>query len=271
NELQYFNTAKDHILQFAALTPATIEEQFRQSDFQITPAEPGAVGGDLYHHRRIMKDGQLLFLSNASMELPARGTVYAKGKDALLMDPATGQISDYPEQEQAGKIAVRFDIPPAGSLLVFIADKKQQGLKRYETAVNGSVVKGTAVQTIRPGENTLMIDFCDVQLGDSLLKDTHVGAASRTVFMHYGFNRNPWNHQLQFKDHIIARDTFAAGTGYTAVYHFHIDEKVSFEKFRAVIEQGGLWTEIKVNGNTVKPVPGKWWLDRSFGVSEARR
>ncbi|MCO5240175.1 MAG: hypothetical protein M9904_08960 [Chitinophagaceae bacterium] len=266
NELQYFNEPNDHIRQFTALDPAVVEQQFRQDDFQISGEGGAAIGGDLYHHRRMMNDGQILFLTNANMVSPAKGIVKIKGKDALLMDAATGQITDYPEQEQGDKISLQFTVPSAGSLLLFIADKKQQGLKRYTVTANKSAVKGTAVQTIRPAENTLMVDFCDLQLGDSLFKDTHVGAASRAVFTHYGFNRNPWNHQVQFKDHIVARDTFSTGTGFTATYHFTIGQQADFRKFRAVIEQGNLWKEIKVNGRTVKPAAGKWWLDRSFAV-----
>jgi hypothetical protein len=275
-ELQYFNEPKDHILRFANLNAAIIEQQFGQGDFQIRANEQDSIGGDLYHHRRVMNDGQVLFLSNASMVSPAKGTVYAKGKDVLLMDLATGQISDYPEEQQADKISLSFDIPPAGSLMLFIANSKQQGLKSSsaldiqsninKSAINRSPVKASPVKVIRPAENTLMIDFCDVTLGDTLLKDAHVGAASKAVFMHYGFSRNPWNHQVQFKDHIVARDTFSVGTGFTATYHFTVGEQVNFEKFRAVTEQGNLWAEIKVNGKTVKPAAGKWWLDRSFGV-----
>lgn len=267
NELQYFNEPGDHIRQFTALDPAIIEQQFRQDDFQISGDGSTATGGNLYHHRRQMSDGQILFLTNASMESQAKGIVKIKGKDALLMDLTTGQITDYPGQVQGDKISLQFTLPPAGSLLLFIADKKQEDLQRYTTPpANRSAVQGTAVQTFRPAENTLTIDFCDLRLGDSLLKDTHVGAASRKVFTHHGFNRNPWNHQVQFKDHIVARDTFSTGTGFTATYHFTISQQTDFRKFRAVIEQGNLWTEIKVNGKTVKPVAGTWWLDRSFSV-----
>ncbi len=276
NELQYLNAPKEHILQFTELNPSVIEQQFRQDDFQIAPNSGDTIGGDLYHHRRFMSDGQILFLSNASMVSSAKGTVHAKGKDVLLMDLTTGQISDYPEQKQADKISLSFDIPPAGSLMLFLANSIQQGLKSpsalnmqsgiNKSATNRSVVKASPVKVIRPAENTLMIDFCDVRFGDSLLSDVHVGVASRAVFVHHGFNRNPWNHQVQFKDHIVARDTFSVGTGFTATYHFTIDKQVNFEKFRAVVEQGSLWTEIKVNGKPVKPLAGTWWLDRSFGV-----
>ena len=266
NELQYFNHPKDNLLLYTKLDKSIIERQFSSNDFRISANGSDSIGGDLYHHRRLLSDGQILFLSNASMVSSANGTIDIKGKDALLMDLATGELLDYPEQEQFDKIAVSFTIPPAGSLLFFVSGKKQQGLKKYGIAENKSLVKGTDIKVIRPAENTLMVDFCDVQLGDTLLRDAHVGMASKAVFMYYGFNRNPWNHQVQFKDHIIARDTFPEGSGFTATYHFIIDNTTDYKKFRAVIEQGNLWKKIAVNGKTIKPEAGKWWLDRSFAV-----
>ena len=276
NELQYFNEPEDNILQFASLDQSIIEQQFRQDDFQIRANDADSIGGDLYHHRRQMNDGQILFLSNASMVSPSKGTAQLSGRDVVLMDLMTGQMFDYPDQEQSGKISLNFNIPPAGSLMLFIANNKQRGLKSpsalniqsgiNKSAINKSVVKTPPVKVMRPAENTLMIDFCDVQLGDTLLRDTHVGTASRAVFTHYGFNRNPWNHQMQFKDHIVARDTFPEGSGFTATYHFNIENSTNYKKFRAVIEQGNLWKQITVNGKPIKPVAKAWWLDRSFAV-----
>ncbi len=269
NELEYFSRANDHILHPAALTPSVIQQQFEQRDFRILANGADPIGGDLYHHRRQMKDGQILFLSNASMVQSSKGKVNIRGRGAVLMDLMAGQMLDYPVNEQpGGNLSLSFDIPPAGSLMFYISDTRQNGLKKYRASKGISVIKGSPVKTIRPAENTLMIDFCDLQLPDTLLNNTHVGVASKTAFMHYGFNRNPWNHQVQFKDQIIARDTFSAGTGFTATYHFYIDSRIHFEKFRAVVEQKDLWKEIKVNGKLVKPVAGQWWLDRSFGVLE---
>lgn len=276
NQLGYFAETQQQVRQFTALTPSVIEQQFRQDDFKISPTNTDSIGGDLYHHRRQMRDGQILFLSNASMVSPSKGTVQMKGQDAVLMDLLTGQMLDYPDHEQMGDVSFHFAIPPAGSIMLFISNVKQQGMKKYpdlniqsntgNSAISKSVVEASPVKVIRPVENTLMIDFCDVQFGDTLLRDTHVGTASRAVFTHYGFNRNPWNHQMQFKDRIVARDTFSRGTGFTATYRLWIDEKVDFKKFRLVIEQGKLWSEIKVNGKPVRPLAGQWWLDRSFAV-----
>ncbi len=183
DDLKYFNQPKKNILQFVNLDQSIIEQQFRSDDFEITANDTDSIGGDLYHHRRWINDGQILFLSNASMLSPSKGNIKIKGKDALLMNLATGAIEDYPEQARGDKIVVNFDIPPAGSLMLFVANEKQQGVKTYSSLKNKSVIKGTDTKVIRPAENTLMIDFCDVQLSDTLLKDIHVGVASRAVFV----------------------------------------------------------------------------------------
>lgn len=264
--LAYFRQANDHLLHYEHLNPDVIAQQLASKDFRIQPDGSDSIGGNLFHHRRILKDGQIVFLSNASMESAARGKITVSGKDALLLDAATGEILDYPEQEQSGMSSLQFEIQPAGSLLLFIANQKQPGFKSYQPATGGSVAQGTTIQTARPAENTLMIDFCDLLFADSSLKDTHVETASNIIFKHYGFNRDPWEHQVQFKTNFVDRDTFSVGTGYTATYHFNIDHGVTFDKFRAVVEQGNLWKEIKVNDKPVKPLAGAWWLDRSYGV-----
>ncbi len=228
--------------------------------------------GNLFHQRRRLKDGQLLFLTNADMHTAASGKVTMPGKDALLLNPFTGKISDYPEQAQSAGIQLSYHLPPAGSLLLFIADRPETGWPAYPVPGKGTAIEASPVSVQRPAENTLMIDFCDVQFADTLLTDHHVTYAADILFKHYGFpSGNPWNHEVQFKDRLIARDTFPKGTGFTATYKFVIDPGVAFSKFRAVVERAGIWNNIRVNGKTVQPVPGQWWLDRSFAVLEIGR
>ncbi len=262
----HFNNQKNNVLQFNALTEELINKHFQSTDFQISGNGSDSIGSDLYHQRRSFKNGQLLFLSNASMESEAKGKVNIKGKDALLMNLYTGEIMDYPEQEQQHTVSINFRIPAAGSLLLFIADKKQAGFKKTPLTGDKIVVKAGHTKVLRPKENTLMIDFCDVQFGDTLLKDTHVGMASKTVYKHYGFKRNPWDHQVQFKNELIASDTFSKGTGFTATYRFTINQQADYSQFRAVVEQGDLWKHITVNGKPLRPSKNQWWLDRSFAV-----
>jgi len=250
-----------------------IQNHLLPSDISISGAGSNIVGGNLYYQRRQLSDGQLIFLSNASMDTASKGQLIVNGKDALIMNLFNGEICNYPEKENAGKVAFEFDIPPAGSTMFFVANKKQTGFGTCVAERSKTVVKTHPAKVHRPVENTLMIDFCDLELKtpDTTYKDLHVGVASNTAFKHFGFTDgvgNPWNNRTQFKDRIVARDTFSTGTGYIATYHFEIDKNVNLKQCRAVVEQPELWHSVSINGTKVKALKGKWWLDRSFGVFE---
>ncbi|GAB3907006.1 glycosyl hydrolase [Mucilaginibacter boryungensis] len=250
---------------------STLQSLFENNKFHITGLDGKAIGGNIYHQRRQLTDGQLLFLSNASMEEAAIGEVALAGKDVVRMDLFTGKISKYDFKQQNGYMSIKFNVPPAGSMMLFISNHQLQGYQKEAPAKPIIVVKTKPAYVQRPDNNTLTVDFCDLDIHqpDSSYKNLHVGMASNKVFKHYGFTDgvgNPWNNRTQFKNAIVKRDTFSKGTGYTATYHFTIKEGVNCKHFSAVIEQPHLWSNVKINGIVVKNVPGQWWLDRSFGV-----
>jgi hypothetical protein len=112
----------------------------------------------------------------------------------------------------------------------------------------------------------MMVDFCDLDLGNEITKDLNIYYASDKVFKYYGFkNGNPWNTSVQFKKNIVDRDTFGLKSGFTATFHFPVKGNFDLSKIKAVVERQGLW-KVTVNGIEVKPQDGQWWLDRSFGV-----
>ncbi|MBB5437390.1 hypothetical protein HDC92_001062 [Pedobacter sp. AK017] len=272
--LDFFTAAKSNVLlAVGAAEQQIIQNHLLPTDIRISAVSNNRIGGNLYYQRRQLADGQLIFLSNASMEAASKGMVTVNGKDALMMDLLSGGIYDYPEKESSGKLSFKFDIPAAGSMMFFVADKKQTGFKAPALNRAETLVKTSQSKVLRPAENTLMIDFCDLELKkpDTAYRDLHVGIASNTAFKHFGFKDgvgNPWNNRTQFKGRIVARDTFSVGTGYMATYRFEIAQNVNLKNFRAVVEQPRLWNSVSVNGTKVKALKGKWWLDRSFGVFE---
>lgn len=274
-QLEFFSSTAKNIVRSAKLDQNIIQSHFLPADFKLSGTGADSISGNLYYQRRHLTEGELIFLSNASMTSESKGMLTAKGKDALIMDLFSGEIWDYPEQQNGGNISLSFNIPAAGSMMVCVTNKKQSGYKQYVFPTNKTLVKTNPSKVLRPAENTLTIDFCDLQLKkDTSYNELHVGVASNTAFKHFGFVDgvgNPWNNRTQFKDRIVARDTFSTGTGYTVTYHFQINEKVNPKNFRAVIEQPKLWHSITVNGTPVRVVKGEWWLDRSFGVIEIGR
>ncbi|MGJ7031668.1 glycosyl hydrolase [Niabella hirudinis] len=246
--------------------PSFMKQVFRSPDFNIHMAAPAPEGGSLLHHRRIINDGQLLFLSNANLTQSAAGDVTIKGKKHILvLDLHTGATLKYPAGMQEQTTRFTFDIPPAGSILFFIADSEQKTTGTYPIPGNGTEVPGSTIQVQRPAENTLMIDFCDLRVREKERKDIHVKDATQLVFTENGFPRDPWDHQMQFKTDFVQRDTFSRGSGFTVSYHFNIDKNVTTKNFRAVVEQGDLWNDIRINGKKLSP-DNDWWMDRSFTV-----
>ena len=258
-----FSKKSDNIIVIDDLTQDIINKFFKNKGLTFEKMS----GGTQYHQRRIMTDGQLMFLVNSSLSETLNGLLKVRGKDALEMNSLTGEVYGYPSQVAGEDISVSYSIPPAGSLLLFIPNIKMAD--RAIPSKPKSYIKvqpSGALNVARDEDNVLMIDFCDLQVGNEIVKDLNTYNAADKVYKYYGFkNGNPWNTSVQFKKNIVDRDTFGVSTGFTANYHFFVRGKFDMSKIKAVVERPNLW-KISVNGIELKAENGKWWLDRSFGV-----
>jgi len=259
----FFIRKSDKIIKISTLSGEIINKYFNN----IKLSFEGVTGGTLYHHRRILSDGQVLFLVNSSLSEQMSGSLKTNGKDALEMNTLTGEIYGYPKKLSGQDIMLTYSIPPAGSLLLFIPDNKMPDYaipQRAEKYI--SMLSSSPLKIARNEDNVLMIDFCDIEVGNEITKDLNTYYAADKVYKYYGFkNGNPWNTSVQFKTNIVDRDTFGLTTGFSATYHFPVKGKFDFSKIKAVVERSNLWN-VTVNGIEIKPENNKWWLDRSFGV-----
>ncbi|MDP4223314.1 MAG: glycosyl hydrolase [Bacteroidota bacterium] len=245
------------------LTKEFISEELKNQDLAFEDVS----GGTLYHHRRILNDGQLIFLVNSDLASDLKGKFNVRGNGAMELNTLSGEISGYPNTVNEGKVTCEFNITPAGSLLLFIPDSKPgiAGVTSQNPELKPVETSSPPVIT-RDHENALTVDFCDVTVGGETAKDLHTYNAADKVYKYYGFqNGNPWNTSVQFKRNIIDRDTFGVSTGFTAVYHFIVKDNFEYSSFRAVVERPDLW-KVAVNGTEVKPEEGKWWTDRNFSI-----
>lgn len=227
----------------------------------------GVSGGDLYHHRRILSDGQVLFLVNSNLTESLTGSLKVKGADAFEMNTITGDINGYRNSPDGEVINLSYSLPPAGSLLLFIPAEKKSGYNiPFKPQSFNNVVSSSTMQITREADNVLTIEFCDILKGEGVIEDLHNYNAADLVYKSHGFrNGNPWNTSVQFRTQIVDRDTFGVNTGFTAIYHFNVKGNFDLSNIKAVVERPYLWT-VSINGTEVKPEEGKWWLDREFGV-----
>ncbi len=258
-----FNAEHKNVHHFSNLTDEILADHFKNSGLEFLQI----TGGNLYHHRRLLKDGQLVFLVNSSLAEETSGEFVIRGKDAIQMNAFTGQAFDYEETAMDDSIHISFSLYPAESLLLFVSDSKNKGYP--PAAEQGKLVtipSGSGIEVTRDRDNVLTIDFCDLTLSGKTVRDMHVYDAGMKVFLENGFeNGNPWNHSVQYKKSILDRGSFAEESGFTATYRFTVSGKFDYSDMKGVIERPHLW-KVSINGKVVDPDPGKWWLDRFFGI-----
>jgi hypothetical protein len=259
---EFLSYKSDKIITKQNLTPAVIREFFSDTDISFTDM----TGGDLYHHHRVLEDGQVLFLANSSLVKTSKGLVKIKGADAIEMNTLSGEITGYSNLQDGEFITFSYDLPPAGSLLLYIPDKKGNNTIPVKSKSYEVITSASPVNISMERENAIAIEFCDLLTGSELALDLNTYYAADKAFKYHGFaNGNPWNTSVQFKTRTVDRDTFGVNTGFTAVYHFNVKDDFDFSTFKAVVERPELWSVI-VNDTEVSREAGKWWLDRAFGV-----
>jgi len=229
-------------------------------EFNVTRAPDDR--GILFHHRRRLADGQLLFLVNTSMECSASGAVEALGGSVEQWDPNTGGVSAYPfEHPREGLIRTTFELPPSGSLLLFLSNERRSPVAK-------AAGKPTIIQPVgelavrRAAPNVLTLDYMDVTAGGETMANAYFYAANQFAFKKNGMERNPWDSAVQYKDEIITKK-FPADSRVEATYRFRIEQTVP-ANLAIVIERPDLYA-ITCNGRPVSARKGDWWLDKSFG------
>jgi hypothetical protein len=245
---------------------------FASKDFSIP--NPENISGILHHHRRYLNDGEILFLVNTSDKENASGIAKVKGKSALQLNLLNGNITQYPAKKEGNLLSIDFDLPPVGSLLLFVSSFSSPLEKVYTTpedTLSEKLLKPIGnLQIYRIKPNALTIDYCDIKLEGKVEKDLYSNFAQRNVYQHYGFRRNPWYGSYQFKTEILDKDKFPKDSGFEATYYFQVDKDVNKTTLKAVVEQPEIFN-VYVNDNKVEPISGEFWLDPAFAVFDIGR
>ncbi len=217
--------------------------------------------GILFHHRRHLDDGQILLLVNTSIESPSAGAIESDLKGVERWDLYTGAVEPYPFETTASGVKARFNLPPSGSLLLFLsATPLKPAPSIHETCSPIAASGPLEIRRVQP--NVLTLDYVDITAGGETRTNLYFYQADQFAWQKHGLPRNPWDNAVQFKDELITR-TFPADSGFTASYRFTIEGPVP-PNLEIVIERPDLYS-ITCNGRPVKPRRGEWWLDKAFG------
>ena len=229
--------------------------------------QPEKIKGKLFHQRREFVNGELLYLVNSSLVEWATGSLEIDGKSAEELTLENGERLPYPSKLKNGKLTISFDLPPAGSLLLF--SSRSEGNRIEPDIVESKPIEIlTSINNLnieRLTSNVLTIDYCDLQIDNNIEEDIYFFEAQKKIFQHYGFDGNPWNSEVQYKTSIVDRKPKPTNSKVSANYYFTTTEGIDKSKLKLVVERPELW-KVSVNNNSVPPNPDEYWLDRENGV-----
>jgi hypothetical protein len=232
--------------------------------------------GMLYHQRRILDDGQLLFVVNSHKTKPASAKIRVQGKFVLKLDLVSGEEFAYPCHIDDGTASFKLNLGPAGSALFAISDRKVNELKPETLTPDtfpktGIKVDGTGEMRVRrESDNILMLNYLDLTTSKTERKEVYFMDALIGLFKENGIEMgNPWQHKIQYKkDYLDLDSLFDAGSGFEASYHFEINENLSdaaLKSIRAVVERPDLW-QVSINGIEIDQLEDTFWIEKDFPV-----
>lgn len=227
--------------------------------------------GMLYHQRRMLDDGQLLFVVNSHKTEQASAEVSLQGKHIIKLDLISGEACTYPGQIKQGKVSFKIDLDPAGSALFALVDKKPDALKPFTPPKAEKPLDANGVMKVRrESDNILVINYLDLLTAKKDKKEVYFMDALIGLYEENGIEMgNPWQHKIQYKQDYLALDSlFGPGSGFEVSYHFVINEDLddgAMQAIRAVVERPGLW-QVSINGQDINKQEDAFWIDKDFPV-----
>jgi hypothetical protein len=248
------------------LTDAAALSLLRHDEFAMNDLSKN---GMLYHQRRILNDGQVLFLVNSHLKKRASAEITMEGTYVSKLDLISGKIFNYPANTKDGKVSFQVDLEPVGSALFTISDKKPTEPDFVAVSGKETVIESTGTLAIkRESDNVMMVNYLDLKTAKSDKKDIYFMNALIGLFNENGVEMgNPWQHKIQYKKTYLELDSqFKADSWFEVSYHFNIGQNLTAEamkSIRAVVERPDLW-QVNINGQVVEKTAGAYWIDKSF-------
>ncbi|MFW6277359.1 MAG: hypothetical protein ACOC1J_01715, partial [Prolixibacteraceae bacterium] len=260
-------------VEIEAIDEPEVLRALQEPDFNVE--NPDDINGKVYHMRRHFADGQLVFWSNYNKEGVEEISFKTEGKSVSLLDPLSGEITGFPAQIEDGMAQIEFNLPAAGSKLLFVHDDEDAA-----PPVNESIddeggwekldIQMAEVTATEP--NALTLDYVDLKVQEKTFDDLYFSMAADSAYKLNGLDQygrsgyNPWAVAVQYRTNIIDMgERFDENSGFTATYNFEIARGFQPEELKAVVEWAHLY-DVTVNGTSVEPIQGEAWLDHSFGV-----
>ena len=248
----------------ADINPETINEFLLETDFTVNVTN---TAGKLYHQRRQMEDGQLMFFSNFSLENNSAAKVTVKGVSVEGLSPETGKAFQIAYKRTGDKVSFPINLYPCGSYMVYVHKDKVVEPAVETKEVKRILVEGSKTKISCLDPNIFNQDYLKLRIGNGPGKDMFFKKASDSVYKYFGFAEgNPWFKSSQFKTEFLDKEKdYKKGDRFEVAYTFEAAAGIDSTGIKLVVERPWLYT-VSLNGNIIQPEKGETWLDPDFYV-----
>ena len=248
------------------VTPEIIQQYLEGKDFKATITNPE---GKLFHHRRQMADGQLLFFSNWSPDKNTAAEISVSGASAEGLCPQTGKTFPIAYKKDQGRISFPVKLYPAGSYMVYVHKDSIIAPAPEAREPARELLQGSKTIITALGPNILNQDYLKLSIAGGPEKDSYYSFASDSVFRHFGFtDANPWRKQQRIAEYTFTMNKnkeYKKGDKFEAAYNLEIGAGANLNGIKLVVERPWLYT-VSLNGTVIQPEKGETWLDPVFDV-----
>ncbi|WP_395018237.1 glycosyl hydrolase [Robinsoniella peoriensis] len=224
------------------------------------------------HMRRVLDEKyNVYYFVNHSLG-KVKNVITLDGRQVKYLDLWDGKAKVYPYQEKDGKVSFSLDLDRYESAMFLVG---QPGADESEINSTDETFSKPAVQDKAEipvvldkiqaeSKNSMIIDYCDLELDGRIYKDMCALFAGKEVYRHRGYPDNPWDNQVQYKRRYLDSNQFGEGTGFTASYRFCVEDVPEIAELAA--EQGQQY-EVMLNGKPVIWREG-YYLDDLTAVAD---
>jgi hypothetical protein len=242
-----------------------VKDLFALNEFSISETSP--MSGELYHQRRVMKDGQLIFFANSDTIQNSAATIKINGKSVVRMDLISGKCYQVNAKSGNGKVSFDLNLPPVGSALYYVSNENASEPVDNAEYKDEKPIEPSAKIAIHPeSDNVLVLDYMDIKSKNLNMQETYFMKGMSKLFESNNFKMgNPWQHKIQYKQDYLALDTFKVGSGFEVAYHFNVSQSIDLKllsNISAVVERPELW-KVYLNGELIEKSKD-YWIDKEF-------
>lgn len=224
------------------------------------------------HMRRRLDDGSLFyFFVNHSM-----GTVdcrlQMRGSCLIKWNCFSGKQESMEYQNGSGLINFHLLLERNETLLLQVWEERTENEGERRIPIHQDLEIGyeeveTEFVSAEPEEhNRMVLDYCTLYLDGEVYKGINAVQAGRLIYRNRGFQDNPWDNSVQYKDRIIACNKYGEESGFTTEYQFFCEKEPLGDLW--VSAEYAEYYRLLVNGRQVGWSSRKDRLDHHIGMAD---